>query len=94
MKVVSGKGLKDNAESVEAGVAGPDPKVVGFLVKQYPNVAGRKLEIKHLWGNCYRLNFWGEKQINPKKPAYRSILESKFVRVTESEDGQYGCEIK
>ena len=63
-----------------------DPSVVG-----YGGTITTKLDIRHLWDNKYRLNYWGKKDKNSDINVIWSIFavitkkNNKYILVNESE---------
>lgn len=65
---------------------------------EHPRVEGTtRFDVKHLWDNYFRVNYWGEK-INTSKDADERlfmkdnlIIASKFIRVEKIPDGGFKC---
>ena len=54
--------------------------IISFIKREYPVSGKIELDIKHLWGRCYRLNFW-KKGDNP------CLIKSYFISVNTTKDG-------
>lgn len=54
-----------------------------FLKSKYYSEKYHKIDIKHLWGKCYRVNFWVVKEHSRTDCAFGnySIVKSIFVRL-------------
>lgn len=90
MKVVNNKGLK--AKTSGKSTSGQDvanAAVMKFLSDKYAVDSAQKLEIKHLWDNYYRLNFWAEVQRPKGEGIGKRIVKSRFVKATC--DAQGNC---
>lgn len=48
---------------------------------------GLKLDIRPVYGNRYRLNYWGKKTMSPEKGEDNYIVKSLFIAVNENKDG-------
>ncbi len=59
-------------------------EVFELIKKEYPPQKGVSIDIRPLWGNCYRLNFW-----NKNEP--EGIIKSNFISISK---GSKGLEIK
>ena len=57
--------------------------IISFIKREYPVTGGIKLDIKHLWGNCYRLNFWEKSKIKDES----IIIKSYFISISNDKDG-------
>ena len=57
-------------------------EIFDFIKKKYPVDKGVFLDIRFLWGRCYRLNFWDKK--NPEK---QTIIKSYFIDIKKSSKG-------
>jgi|TARA_Y100000310_G_scaffold56232_1_gene51568 hypothetical protein len=49
------------------------------------SIPQKQLDIRHLWGEFYRLNYWGTKEGLKGK----IIIDSKFIKVSPDEEGNY-----
>ena len=58
-----------------------------LYIKMNFSIPGTKLDIKHLWGEFYRLNFWGKKEQEGIVVLDNTILDSKFIKVSIDEEG-------
>ena len=56
-------------------------EIISHLRKEYPGPNNAKLDIRHLWNNNYRINYWVIKEGENK------IVDSKFVVVTRVKNG-------
>ena len=63
------------------------PTIDEFLRSQVQRPAGTVLKICPLWENTYRLNFWGEKIIDPKKGPDNCVVHSVFIQVQATSNG-------
>jgi hypothetical protein len=60
----------------------------------YPLQKGEELlQIRKITDNCFRLNFWGKKQIVPYKPADMGIIRSLWVKVSNI-NGKWTSEVQ
>jgi len=62
-------------------------RAIDHLQREYKTTDGTKLDVKPLWDNAYRLNFWGQKEITFGRGMDNHIVHSLFVRVEDNEDG-------
>jgi len=56
-------------------------EVIAYLKKEMPGSINTKCDVRHLWGNNYRINYWGLKE------GEQEIIDSKFVVVNTTKDG-------
>ena len=56
--------------------------IFAFIKKEYPVSGKITLDIRPLWGRCYRLNFWEKRGIGDS-----NIIKSYFIEVNTSSDG-------
>ena len=68
-------------------------KILSFLREKFEPEKDIKLDIRYLWGNFYRLNFWGKRD-NDTIIIRNIIIDSKFVKVKDGENGLECEEIK
>ena len=57
--------------------------IISFIKKEYPVSGKIKLDIRHLWGRCYRLNFWEKSKIKDES----NIIKSYFISISNDKDG-------
>ena len=57
--------------------------IISFIKREYPVTGNIKLDIKYLWGNCYRLNFWEKSKIKDES----IIIKSYFISISNDKDG-------
>jgi hypothetical protein len=50
------------------------PETLALVLARYPEKAGLKRRIAHLWGNCFRVNYYSPELQN-------CVVESHFVQV-------------
>jgi len=55
--------------------------VISYLKREHPGSPNTKCDVRHLWGNNYRINYWGFVK------GESEIVDSKFVIVTKTKDG-------
>jgi hypothetical protein len=58
-----------------------------FLRTEFPAEGNTELDIKHLWEDYYRLNFWGSKKIELCDLESKIIKYSWFVRIKKISSG-------
>jgi len=51
-------------------------------------VPGTKLDIRHLWGDFYRLNFWSKVEKDGITVVENTIVDSKFIKVSTDIEGK------
>lgn len=56
-------------------------EIISHLRKEYPGPKNSKLDIRHLWDDNYRINYWGIRE------GQNEIIDSKFVIVTRVKNG-------
>lgn len=81
--------IKEDVQTEEAPKTIIDPaqvKATAYLKKTYRRSDVTKLDVRFLWGNAYRLNFWGRKELAPGRGVDNHIIESLFVRVNNVND--------
>jgi len=57
-------------------------EVLDLIKKEYPVGENTSIDIRPLWGNCYRLNFW-----NKKGDGDNSIIKSCFISINKGPEG-------
>ena len=57
-------------------------EILDFIKEKYPVEKDIFLDIRPLWGNCYRLNFW-----NKKDPEKQNIMKSYFIVIKKNSKG-------
>jgi hypothetical protein len=66
--------------------------ITSFLRESIPAPEGSIIDVKHLWGKFYRINYWREDKIRAESKlnsdiSMNRVIESKFVRVEIVIDG-------
>ena len=56
-------------------------EVMVYLKREMPGSIKTKPDVRHLWGNNYRINYWGWEE------GENIIVDSKFVIVIKTKDG-------
>ena len=65
-----------------------NPSIDDFLKKTFPCQKNEKLDIRPLWNNVYRLNFWEQQKVEGcSVSADNKIVRSIFVVLKVVEDG-------
>ena len=62
-------------------------RAIAYLQKTYRPTDGSKLDVKPLWGNAYRLNFWHRKEMTEGRGVDNIIARSLFLRIDSAIDG-------
>ncbi len=64
-------------------------KSILYLQENLDTPKNTRMDVNHLWGKCYRVNFWGKKKIKHKKREVETIamIDSKFIMVDKVADG-------
>lgn len=67
-------------------------KMALYLKENVEDIKNTTKEVRHLWGRCYRINFWGKTKIKEKVQKKhiieeKTIVSSQFVIVDEVADG-------
>ncbi len=73
------KAKKDKLEKALKEVVKED--AIEFIKKEFPTLGKIRLDIRPLWGRCYRLNFW------ERNKAEDNIIKSYFIEVCVSKKG-------
>ena len=62
--------------------------ILRYLRVNYPPHKEETVDIKHLWGKNYRLNYWGKRELR-KEMTFREnyITRSIFATVQKTSDG-------
>jgi len=58
-----------------------------FLKKEFECPIGTTLDIRHLYDNTYRLNYWGKHTLHSEKGESNGILYSIWVVVKPTKNG-------
>lgn len=61
---------------------------ISYLLENLVGPKDSKIDVNHLWGKCYRVNFWGKKGTNTESfIEERIIVESFFIVVDHGMNG-------
>jgi len=67
----------------EIVVEKPSKKEISdFIKKEYPVSGNISIDIRPLWGNCYRLNFWEKNGVGDN-----DIIKSHFIDIIKGPKG-------